>query len=205
MPNTLYTIGYATKAVAVFIAQLKQYQIDVVADVRSVPYSKVFHDYHQEAIVAELKRNDIAYVYLGAELGPRSKLPEHYDDHGQVQFDRLMKSTLFAQGVERLYAGMEKGFTIALMCAEKDPATCHRSLLIGYFLARHHENDQDTALDILHIDHAGQIEKQPALEQRLCDMHALETDLFMSSEERATQAYQQQLRNTSYRKPDASE
>ena len=192
---------------AVFIAQLKQYQIDVVADVRSVPYSKVFHGYHQEAIKVELKRNDITYVYLGAELGPRSKLPEHYDEHehGQVQFDRLMQSPLFAEGVERLYAGMEKGFTIAMMCAEKDPATCHRSLLIGYFLARHRQSDQGAALDILHIDHAGQIEKQTALEQRFCDIHALETDLFMSAEERATRAYQQQLKNTSYRKPNVSE
>ena len=40
--NTLYSIGYVTKPIAVFIAQLKQYAIDAVANVRLLPYSKVF-------------------------------------------------------------------------------------------------------------------------------------------------------------------
>lgn len=195
MSTTLYTIGYATKPIDVFIAQLQQYQIDVVADVRSVPYSKVFYDYHQEAIIACLKQNNIAYTFLGDELGPRSKDPSHYDVTGQVQFDRLMQSTLFADGVARLAKGIEKGYTVALMCAEKDPATCHRSLLIGYFLTRHgYEN-------VSHINHSGEIESQISLEQRLCDIHGLDKDLFMTPEENAEQAYRLQLQKTSYRKP----
>ncbi|MCW9000781.1 MAG: DUF488 domain-containing protein, partial [Kangiellaceae bacterium] len=89
MPYRIFTIGYATKPIDVFIKQLKKYEINVVADVRSVPYSKVFFDYHQENITAHLKKSGIRYVYLGEELGPRSKDDDHYDDSGQVQFDRL--------------------------------------------------------------------------------------------------------------------
>lgn len=190
----IYTIGYATKSINSFITQLQQYEITVVADVRSVPYSNAFFDYHQEAIIQHLKRHHIRYVYLGNELGPRSKDPSHYDDGGQIQFDRLMQAPLFAQGIQRLENGLEKGFSIALMCAEKDPATCHRSLLIGYFLSRNSERP------ILHITHDGAVEEQPSLEHRLCQLHGMEDDLFMSEEERQAQAYHLQLKATSYRK-----
>lgn len=203
MTNTLYTIGYATKSIEDFIAQLKQYQINVVADVRSVPYSKIFHDYHRESIKSYLAQHHIRYVYLGDELGPRSKDPDHYDDIGQVQFDRLMQSTLFEQGIERLENGMQKGFSIALMCAEKDPATCHRSLLIGYFLKHHAEQYPEMSMDVLHINHDGSVEKQSHLEERLCEHHGLNTDLFMTDDERKQQAYQRQLKDTSYIKDGA--
>lgn len=203
MPNatstTIYTIGYATKPIDVFIEQLKDHQIDVVADVRSVPYSKIFHDYHKESIFTYLKQHNIRYVYLGDELGPRSKDPKNYDDNGQIQFDRLMQAPLFKQGIERLFNGLDKGFKIALMCAEKDPATCHRSLLIGYFLERY-QNAKN--LEIAHIDHNGEIEQQNNLEQRLCHHHGIEQDLFMTTEERQKQAYEIQLKQTSYIKPN---
>lgn len=198
MPS-IYTIGYATKPVELFMTHLRQHHIDVLVDIRSVPYSKVFHDYHQEAIQQYVRSRGIKYLYLGEELGPRSKDPSHYDETGQVQFDRLMQSSLFLQGIERLKLGLEKGFKIALMCAEKDAATCHRSLLVGYFL---HRNAPTEDLQVLHIDHQGELEEQSVLEQRLLGLHALGDDLFMSSEEALLQAYQQQLAETSYRKTE---
>ncbi|ODS24748.1 hypothetical protein AB835_02190 [Candidatus Endobugula sertula] len=204
-PQPLYTIGYATKPIHTFIAQLKTHQINAVADIRSIPYSKVFHDYHRESIETYLQQNHVLYVYLGEELGPRSKDPDHYDDTGQVQYHQLMQSPLFKQGIERLNNGLQKGLRIALMCAEKDPATCHRSLLVGYFLARHSLStsplsETTTTCHILHITHEGHIESQQNLEQRLCSEHGIETDLFMSANERQQQAYQYQLKKTAYRK-----
>lgn len=197
----LYTIGYATKPLNVFIEQLKHYKIDVVADVRSVPYSKVFHDYHREAIANSLKQANIRYVYLGEELGPRSKNDAHYNECGQVQFDRLMKSELFKAGIERIELGLKKTYSIALMCAEKDPATCHRSLLIAYFL-EHRVMDEESSnrnnIEVLHIQHDGTIETQCDLEQRLLDLHDLSSDLFMSPKESKEQAYKRQLEATSY-------
>ncbi|MGH1487093.1 MAG: DUF488 family protein [Cellvibrionaceae bacterium] len=199
----IFTIGYATKPIDIFIAQLKQYEIDVIADIRSVPYSKVFHDYHKESVQSYLKKHQIKYVYLGDELGPRSKDDKHYDESGQVQFSKLMQSPLFQQGIKRIKDGINKEFNIALMCAEKDPATCHRSLLVGYFLKRHNssENNTQNNITIQHIDHNGNLETQDALEQRLSTLNEIEVDLFTSAEEQQEQAYQLQLKNTSYRKP----
>jgi uncharacterized protein (DUF488 family) len=204
-PPVLYTIGYATKPIHIFMAQLKAYSIDVVADIRSVPYSKVFKEYHRENIQHQLRQQEIQYVYLGAELGPRSKDENHYDESGQVQFDRLMTSTLFKEGIARLAKGLEKQMTIALMCAEKDSATCHRSLLVGHFL--HYKNLEGSLgetlgnLEIQHINHSGEVETQSALEDRLVAMQGLEDDLFSSHDDLKRQAYEAQLKKTSYRKP----
>lgn len=192
----LYSIGYATKPIDIFIEQLKRYGITALADVRSVPFSKVFFDYHQGAIAGHLKRAGIQYVYLGEELGPRSKDDNHYDEYRQVQFNRLMLSPLFQQGIDRLKTGLERGYNIGLMCAEKDPATCHRSLLIGYALKH------QLSMELAHITHNGELETQQALEERLPHIHDLEEDLFLSSDEKLEQAYQLQLKKTSYRRPE---
>lgn len=190
----IFTIGYATKPFSTFIDQLNQHAIDVVADVRSVPFSKVFVDYHQSALEKTLPQHNIKYVHLGNELGPRSKDPAHYDSSGQVQFSALMQSNLFLQGIERLDKGLSKGFNIALLCAEKDPAGCHRSLLVSYYLCRAKQ------LEIQHIDHNGNLESQAELEQRLIAQQDLSADLLTSPSELADLAYKQQLKQTSYRK-----
>lgn len=195
MKQQLYSIGYATKPIDVFIQQLKHYRIDVIADVRSVPFSKAFHDYHQDSIRQHLKNQGIKYVYLGDELGPRSKDPAHYDECGQVQFADLMKSPLFLEGINRVQNGLKKGYRIALMCAEKDPANCHRSTLIAYFL--NHQLGQN----IPHICHDGSLEPQQELETRLMVLHELQPDMLTSYEELLNTAYELQLKKTSYIKP----
>lgn len=193
----IYTIGYATKPIDLFIKQLQQYAISAVCDVRSVPFSKRFFDYHQDAIRQHLNNAQIRYVYLGEELGPRSRNPDHYDACNQVQFEKLMQSDNFLNGLKRLKNGIEQGFTLALMCAEKDPATCHRSLLIGYAVARLWDDE------LMHINHQGELEAQTQLEQRLKHMHGFDSDLFASEADLLLQAYRKQLKATSYIKPTA--
>ena len=102
MTLALFSVGYATKPLDVFLQQLRQYNIDVIADIRSVPYSSAFHDYARETPAAALTANELYYVYLGKELGPRSHDPQHYDETGQVQFDRLRRGPDFLSGIARL-------------------------------------------------------------------------------------------------------
>lgn len=191
----MFTIGYATKPINSFINQLHQHKVTVVADVRSVPYSKAFFDYHQPALQQYLKQAGIRYVYLGQELGPRSQDEAHYDETRQVQFDRLMQSELFRSGVERLFDGVGKGFSIALVCACKDPAICHRSLLIGWSLRHCHH------IELQHILHDGGLETQAALERRLLDLTATVPDILTVEEAALQLAYQRQCRACAYRRP----
>lgn len=193
--HKLYSIGYATKPIEVFIGHLRQYDISAVADVRSVPYSRAFYDYNRETLEATLKAASVHYVFLGDELGPRSKNDAHYDEFGQVQFDRLMRSILFLNGIERVQTGIEKGMCIALMCAEKDPVDCHRSLLIAYHLQR------QCGIAVQHIRHDGELESQAALEARLVNLHNAGGDLFSTPEELVELAWQKQVRLKAYRRP----
>ncbi|MET1257197.1 DUF488 family protein [Aliikangiella maris] len=195
MSSTIYTIGYATKPINIFIEQLKKYAINIVIDVRSVPFSKAFSDYHQHHIKQHLNNHQIKYVDFGELLGPRSKDSQHYNEHYQVQFDRLMQSAKFNQGIERLKNGLTKGFNIALMCAEKDPSHCHRSLLIGYYLIRHSD------INIAHILHNGQIESEQNLEQRLMHDNAIIPDMFSSHTDCLQRAYNIQKEKMAYIKP----
>lgn len=192
----MYTIAYATKPLEIYLAQLKAHGVTVVADIRSVPYSRVFHDYHREALQAALREVGIRYVYLGEELGPRSQNPDHYDETGQVQFDRLMQAPLFHRGIQRLFDGLGKGFTIALTCACKDPAICHRSLLVGWSLRHQHD------CELQHILHDGSLESQTALEQRLLEMTGTQPDMFSGGEQGALSlAHQRQCQACAYRRP----
>ncbi len=80
----LYTIGHSTHTVDRFIELIRMHSIGVVCDVRSNPYSKFNPQYNRENIRRELKKDNISYVFLGRELGPRSDDPECYVD-GNVQ------------------------------------------------------------------------------------------------------------------------
>ncbi|MFT4672220.1 MAG: hypothetical protein ACI945_001562 [Pseudohongiellaceae bacterium] len=137
-----------------------------------------------------LPANAIDYVFLGKELGPCSKDPEYYHRSGQVQFVRLKKSALFEAGLKHLQGGLSEGLNVARLCAEKDPAECHRSLLVSHYFCENFETD------IQHINHDGGLESQ----QRLIDIQSVKADLLTPAEESSAIAYERQLKQTSYRK-----
>lgn len=86
-------------------------------------------------------------------------------------------------GLDCLRAGVSK-FRISLLCAEKDPIECHRSILI----CRHLRED---ALAIQHIQSDGSLESTEKLEQRLLLLAGLpETHLFMSRQQLIEEAYE---------------
>ena len=192
----MFTIGYATKSIHTYTDQLKYHGVNVVVDIRSVPYSKVFHDYNRETLRKTLRKEGVRYIDLGKELGPRSKDPCHYNEENQVQFDRLMDSDLFKSGIQRLFEGLEKGFTIALNCAEKNPATCHRSLLVGWSLKHQYQHELE------HILHDGALRSQSDLEYQLMALTNTSEDLFTNENQALQLAYDRQCAAFAYRIPD---
>lgn len=193
--NELYTVGHSTHSSEKFIELLEAHSITAVCDVRSSPYSKHNPQFNRETVRGELKKHGIAYVYLGKELGPRSGDPTCYEN-GRVSYEKLAETELFRQGLDRLRAGM-KSYRIAMMCAEKDPVTCHRTILICRNLGK-------DDVDIRHILEDGSLEKNRDAEKRLMRMLKIpETSLFDSPEDLVQRAYGRQGEKIAYKaKPD---
>jgi uncharacterized protein (DUF488 family) len=170
MTNKLFTIGYSGRSIDNFIALLEQHKITALCDVRSVPYSSRNPQFNREVLKKVLLSHNIEYVFLGEELGARPKDPSCYVD-GKVVYQKLAESTLFKNGLDRIRLGMQKDYVLALMCAEKDPMACHRSILICRNLC-------GPLVDIRHIIDHNAIETQADLEKRLITHLKLHPDLF---------------------------
>jgi len=186
----LFTIGYSVNPVEHFIEMLNVHGITALCDVRSSPYSRFMPQYNRESLKAEVARRSIAYLYLGAELGPRSSDPSCYEN-GKVQYKRLAASGIFQQGLVRLRKGMET-HRIALMCAEKDPLMCHRMILICRNLA-------GDDIVIRHILEDGSLEDNKDTEKRLMKLLKVEpADLFSNEADQIQRAYDLQAEKIAY-------
>lgn len=130
----IFTLGHSNHSIEDFISLLKKHNINCVVDVRSNPRSKYLPHFDKTALKNNLSAAKIQYIHFGEEFGARRTEPKLYDDEGTVDFKKVRDSAVFKSGVERLREGVEKGFTIALVCAEADPLDCHRFAMISYQL-----------------------------------------------------------------------
>jgi uncharacterized protein (DUF488 family) len=179
--NTLYTIGHSTHTIEHFLKLLVRHSITAVCDVRSSPYSSYNPQFNRNNLMKDLKQKNITYVYLGEELGPRSDDPQCYLDN-KIQYDLIAKTQIFQDGLNRIREGMKK-YRIALMCAEKDPIMCHRTILV----CRHLRGDD---LGMQHILEDGSIENNTDSEKRLMRLLKVpQATLFDSPEELIAKAY----------------
>ena len=80
MENAVYTVGHSTHTIEHFIDILKQNGVNVVADVRSSPYSRFNPQFNREALADSLREHGIKYVFLGEEFGARSSDRSCYID-----------------------------------------------------------------------------------------------------------------------------
>ena len=126
-------MGHSNHGIAHFLTILSSHQIEVVADVRTAPFSRFSSHFNREALARELREHRIDYVFLGRELGGRPEGAQYYDEEGHVRYDRLALSELFDEGIERLLRGAS-AHRVTMMCSEGDPAQCHRHLLIARVL-----------------------------------------------------------------------
>ncbi|MEN1761574.1 DUF488 domain-containing protein [Anoxynatronum sibiricum] len=158
----LYTIGHSNHKIDEFILLLRKYQINCVIDVRSTPYSRFSPQFSSNEIKSELNKNGIYYIFMGNELGARRKDISLYTKEGYLDFEKTSKNPLFLKGLERVKEGIERGYTIALMCTEKDPLDCHRNILVAREFYK-------LGYDIHNILANGIVETQKEIEKRLLD------------------------------------
>jgi uncharacterized protein (DUF488 family) len=129
---TIYTIGYEAATVAEVIAALERAGVERLIDVRQLPLSRR-PGFSKSGLAAALAEHGIDYVHLkalgtpkpgrdAAKKGDRATLEAVYA--GQLELPEAQ-----AQAAQMRALAAEK--VSALLCFERDPHVCHRTLLLA--------------------------------------------------------------------------
>jgi len=135
----LYTVGHSNRPIEELLGMLRAAGVNRLVDVRAIPRSRRWPQYSGPALAQSLAGAGIDYAWRGDALGgfrkPTPGSPNVALDGAFRGFADHMATLAFAAAVEDLLASAE-GASTAIMCAEKLPAECHRSLITDYVLAR---------------------------------------------------------------------
>ena len=154
--TTIYTIGHSTRTIEEFLELLFSFNIKILADIRRLPGSRKYPQFHQDALKKSLEENGIHYVYI-EDLGGRR--PAKKDSKNTTwrnksfqSYADYMETESFANGAAELakYA-LEK--PTAMMCSEAVWWRCHRSMVSDYFKAK--------GWEVLHIMALGKVQEHP--------------------------------------------
>ncbi len=124
--NPIRTIGHSNHAIGRFIDLLAAAGVTVVIDVRSMPWSRRFPQFGRDALARSLAAAGIDYRHEGEALGGKPG-----DGAG---YETLAARPAFGAALDRLAAAAGTQ-ALCLMCAEKDPLDCHRTVLVARRLA----------------------------------------------------------------------
>lgn len=134
----VFTIGHSNRSGEELLALLGAAGIRTLIDVRAQPVSSRHPQFNTDTLRALLETSGIAYHWAGRQLGglraarpdsPHTALPagglRSYADH--------METDAFQRGVTQLLklAGQSPA---VMMCAERAPEDCHRTLIADYLL-----------------------------------------------------------------------
>jgi hypothetical protein len=181
----ILTVGHSNHSIDKFLTLLKQHGVTTIVDVRSSPFSRYSPHFNQASLKSSLSHENISYVFLGEQLGARPKNLECYVE-GKARYELIAATEAFSTGLERIYKGAEN-YQIALMCAEQDPITCHRAILV----CKHLKN---AGIGINHILKNGDLEAHERLEHRLLKLHNLSDRLPSSATSHQLSESETQLR-----------
>ncbi len=133
--KTIWTIGHSTRSLEEFIGMLHSFNIELIADIRSFPGSRMFPQYNKEELEVSLPQNNIQYVHL-KDLGGRRKGNRDSKNTGwrHIAFRSYadyMETGAFKHGIKELEEIALKRHT-AYMCSEAVWWRCHRSMVSDY-------------------------------------------------------------------------
>jgi uncharacterized protein (DUF488 family) len=174
-PATIFTIGHSNHTIERFVALLRGAGIEAVLDVRSIPQSRRFPQFGRKRLEEALASNGIGYVFLGDALGGRPDDPSVRRD-GVIDYERIAVTPAFKAGLEQV-AGEGARRRVTLMCAEKAPLDCHRTVLVARHLA-------GCGHEIVHLLADGTRMPHSAIEEELLRRYAPADDLLLAAEGR---------------------
>lgn len=190
--TSVFSVGHSTQTFDQFLRLLSINQITAVADVRSSPYSRHAPQFNTDVLKASLTESGISYVFLGRELGARSDDDSCYVGN-TVSYKKLAKSQLFLSGIQRIEKG-SRYYRIALMCSERDPTECHRTILISKVL-------EERGASVSHILGDGTLEPHRNTMLRVLDILGTPRgDMLDTEDDLISRAYEGREKQIAYRR-----
>ncbi|MES2755486.1 MAG: DUF488 domain-containing protein [Pseudomonadota bacterium] len=128
---TIYTIGYEGATMAEFLAALAAAGVERVIDVRALPLSRR-PGFSKSSLAASLAEAGIDYVHLKA-LGTPKEGRDAAKKGDVATLERVYAGQLElpeAQAQAAVMRGLAAEKPSALLCFERDPCHCHRTLLL---------------------------------------------------------------------------
>jgi uncharacterized protein (DUF488 family) len=141
MTHPFFTIGHSTRSIAEFVELLRESEIEVVVDVRTVPRSRTNPQFNRDMLPATLSEFATDYEHIAQLGGLRSRslnvppsLNAFWQNPSFHNYADYAMSEDFKAGLMRL---RELGHTkrSAIMCAEAVWWRCHRRIITDYLLA----------------------------------------------------------------------
>jgi len=127
----IFTIGYEGTTVPEFVSALKQAGVERVIDVRALPLSRR-PGFSKTPLRGALEEASIEYVHLKAlgtpSDGRTAARAGRHSDMERIYAGQLELPEAMAQSAQMLELAREK--PSALLCMEREPAHCHRTLLL---------------------------------------------------------------------------
>jgi uncharacterized protein (DUF488 family) len=128
----IFTIGYEGTTVPEFVAALNRAGVERVIDVRALPLSRR-PGFSKTALRSALEEAGVEYVHLKAlgtpADGRAAARAGRHADLERIYAGQLELPEAMAQGAQMLELAREK--PTALLCMEREPAHCHRTLLLN--------------------------------------------------------------------------
>lgn len=177
LSTLVYTIGHSNHPIGRFLNLLHGADIEVVLDVRSIPQSRRFPQFGRRRLQEALAAAGIDYVFLGDLLGGKPGDPA-VRRNGMVDYDLVAAAPAFQAGLKQ--ARREAATRRAtLMCAEKAPLDCHRTVLIARHLVARGDEITHLLADGAQLPHA-------AIEDELLKRYGPADDLLATTMDRDT-------------------
>ena len=129
--TTLFTVGHSNHSIDSLLHLLTSHDIKHLVDVRSAPYSRRVPHFNKDIIAETLSGQGIVYTFMGRSLGGRPSDLRHFDQNGRANYRKMTEAQKFKVSLKWLLETAGDSST-AIMCSEKDPRNCHRTLLIGH-------------------------------------------------------------------------
>ena len=138
-------MGHGARSAVAFVFLLRQARIARLVDVRAYPVSRRHPQFSGDALARSLQEAGIAYDWQGRALGGMRK--GGYAAH--------METPLFRDAAAALI-GQSRRESVCIMCAETDPADCHRSHIADWLVAQGERVVHLLGEDKVH-EHAGRL------------------------------------------------